>query len=430
MPEVSREKEVEAMMETVRKDAEASKQPLERRSIELKGKKEILEVFPVPLGMLRFNIRNGRFAAELLEKEGQMGRELDPNNPDDDKTIHKLLLDINPSETEYLKDDLKLKGQIDPGLITYDGYLINGNRRMAVLRELYNETEKGEYNYIYVQVLPRSLTAQDLWSIEAGLQLSRDTKLEYSPINQLLKLREGKLAGLSATQIARRFYGNVSAQTVNTDLNRLTLIEEYLTFIGKPKQYKLVEGKLEHFINAQKEIRKLEKGGLNETEMADAINVLFNLIKSPKITHVQVRGFAKQYLEKNTAMKEVITLVDKPSTEFVNVKEIPENDSENDGEDENTSTEPPTTPPLSVDAPAKVLEEKKTEQIYQTYLDAMDIGEMQKQKDQPLRLMKKAIGAIDSIDENHISQNKAEILDAISDLVTKLNALKTKLENT
>jgi hypothetical protein len=191
-----------------------------------------------------------------------------------------------------------------------------------------------------------------------------------------------------------------------------------------------VEGKLEHFINAQKEIRKLEKGGLNETEMADAINVLFNLIKSPKITHVQVRGFAKQYLEKNTAMKEVITLVDKPSTEFVNVKEIPENDSENDGEDENTSTEPPTTPPLSVDAPAKVLEEKKTEQIYQTYLDAMDIGEMQKQKDQPLRLMKKAIGAIDSIDENHISQNKAEILDAISDLVTKLNALKTKLENT
>ena len=32
---------------------------------------------------------------------------------------------------------------------------------------------------------------RDLWRIEAGLQFAKDFRLEYGPVNELLKLKEG-----------------------------------------------------------------------------------------------------------------------------------------------------------------------------------------------------------------------------------------------
>ena len=67
---------------------------------------------------------------------------------------------------------------------------------MAILEELYTETKNEEYQFLDVQILPKSVDEKGLWRIEAGLQLSRDKRLDYSPINQLLKLEEGVNAGL------------------------------------------------------------------------------------------------------------------------------------------------------------------------------------------------------------------------------------------
>ena len=54
--------------------------------IMLKGKRELLQVYLVPLEYLYYNIKNGRFKAEYLElvrKNG--GRELDPIDAKDAK---------------------------------------------------------------------------------------------------------------------------------------------------------------------------------------------------------------------------------------------------------------------------------------------------------------------------------------------------------
>ena len=60
-----------------------------------------------------------------------------------------------------------------------------------------------------------------LWRIEAGLQLSRDKRLDYSPINQLLKIDEGIKAGLTPTQIAATYYGKVTKKTIEKDYARI-----------------------------------------------------------------------------------------------------------------------------------------------------------------------------------------------------------------
>ena len=183
----SKEDEINDLIKKFKKDVDDKGESLEKRSIEVMGRKEILEVYRLPIPSLRYNIRNGRFAAELQELESKLGRSLSTQDRGDSKSIKDLLLVQDREQTNYLKEDIREKGQIDPGLITYDGQVINGNRRMAVLEELYSETNNEKFLFLEVQVLPKSVDQKGLWRIEAGLQLSRDKRLSYSPINQLFK---------------------------------------------------------------------------------------------------------------------------------------------------------------------------------------------------------------------------------------------------
>jgi hypothetical protein len=171
------------------------------------GNTHHMDVYPIPFRMLIFNIANGRFAAELLDEQKRLNRKLDATRPEDAKIIRELLLKQSDSETRILREDLKENGQLDPGIITFDGAVINGNRRMAILQVLYEETGKDQFEYLKVARLPRGIDEKDLWKIEAKLQFGRDFRLEYGPVNELLKIRAGRASGLSAKQISDALMG-------------------------------------------------------------------------------------------------------------------------------------------------------------------------------------------------------------------------------
>jgi hypothetical protein len=107
----------------------------------------MFDVYRLPINLLAFNIRNGRFAAELRATEKQLGRRLDALMPEDDEVIRKLLLNQDEFATGLLKDDIRKVGQTDPGIITHDGFVINGNRRMAVLQALHDEDRTSKYRF-------------------------------------------------------------------------------------------------------------------------------------------------------------------------------------------------------------------------------------------------------------------------------------------
>ena len=105
------------------------------QTVTLNGQNHDLETYRLPIEFTVYNIKNGRFAAEyidLVKKEG----ELDPWNSEDSKKIQQLLLEIDPKQSLILQKDLQVNGQRDPGIITHDGQVINGNRRRAALEEL------------------------------------------------------------------------------------------------------------------------------------------------------------------------------------------------------------------------------------------------------------------------------------------------------
>ncbi len=285
-------------------DAKVNNWPLE-----IGGKKVIYPFYKIPIKeYLNFNINNGRFSMEKQQLEIDFNRNLDATNEEDEGIIKNLLLNIDKDKTQLLKEDIKSKGQIEPGVITHDGFVINGNRRMAVIMELHDEEPTGKWDSLEVIRLPSSISEKDLWRIEAGLQLSMGKVLDYHPVNELLKIKQGYKAGLKTKEIAAALYGRTE-DWVKESLERLQLIDQFIIFFGRHGNYGLIKtyGLSEYFIDIQKSIiAASKKNNIKKREIQKRIIYAFTLIrakilnkknKSKTITHWDIRRLGKVFLD-------------------------------------------------------------------------------------------------------------------------------------
>ncbi|MDB5397963.1 MAG: hypothetical protein JWM91_5469 [Rhodospirillales bacterium] len=284
-------------------DRQPEKNLFERVTVD--GKVETLTVYSIPTSKLYYNIRNGRFAAELRAKEKEIKRTLDPHKPADAILIQKLLLEQNDEETEILKADLVRHGQVDPGIITSDGAIINANRRMAVITSLFEETHDPKWEYLKVAILPSAVSEKDLWRIEAGLQFAKDFRLEYGPINELLKLREGINCGLKPEDISVSLLGRYTPDKVRGRLEVLKLIDSYLESIGKSGEYELIgqERLMEKFNSLNDNVlASLKREDYKKTELARIGEAGFALIYKTDRSHWDIRKLS-QIARQDTAYK-------------------------------------------------------------------------------------------------------------------------------
>ncbi|GAJ24857.1 unnamed protein product, partial [marine sediment metagenome] len=110
---------------------------MSRQKLIIKGEPQLCPVFRFKLSDLLFNKANGRITSEVLEKEDEMGRPLVPGTAEDEKVIREILFSIRTNENTKIRDDLITHGQMTPGIVTCDGVVINGNRRKAILEQLF-----------------------------------------------------------------------------------------------------------------------------------------------------------------------------------------------------------------------------------------------------------------------------------------------------
>ena len=282
--------------------------------ISLKGQKKDLEIYSLPTELLFYNIRNGRFAAEYKELVKKEGGHLEPENQEDAKKIQDLLLNLDKSETIQTYKDIKIRGQWNCGIISEDGYLVDGNRRMSILSKLYEDTGEAKWKFIEVAKLDESIGPEDLWSLEAGIQLGKDEIVRYGPINELLKLKEGVDAGLSLKAIVKTLYGYEDEEEINIKLKRLELIEQYLGFIGSPEKYSLVKNKHDHFIDLQNVIEQCKKISYDPERIGKIKHVAFELILEGTINSKDLRKI-RQMVEQN-----IIDAIDEIETASIEIQ--------------------------------------------------------------------------------------------------------------
>jgi ParB-like chromosome segregation protein Spo0J len=196
-----------ALVRSRLREVEAGSGPRETLTVEWRGQPEHLEVIQMPAGNLHYNPATHRIRAQSGHDPKQAAALADdPWSSEGQAYLDRLLqvLPADPARTDPEFDELvaslKEYGQTDPGLITREGILVNGNTRRAGLMQLYGPTHE-----MRVAVLPESCDWQDIAAIELSLQLRKEHRRDYSYINRLLAVQELVDQGTPLAVIASTF---------------------------------------------------------------------------------------------------------------------------------------------------------------------------------------------------------------------------------
>lgn len=427
-------------------DDAGGKDRLRSAKLSVKGQTILAPIYRFQLDDLAYNKSNGRIKAEVIEKEAELGKTLDQFHQGDSKIIGDILLSIRKDENDKIREDLRKNTQITPGIVTVDGIVINGNRRKALLAELYQETHDDKYKYLDAHMLPSDISKAELWLIEAGIQLSTPQQLDYSPINNLLKLREGINAGLSSADMASRIYG-VSEDKINNDLERLSLIDEYLSvFLEKEGKYYLVKYLDNHFINLLNILSYFKnprgiRRDWNPTE--DDINelklVAFYYIRM-RMPHLRIRDLRDLFLISSSWQKVRQALsVDPNLTEEererfklgTSPEDVTADDNDDDLlEDSEDGDNGVTTASEEEDLREETAwRENRKEMLKSIFEDAKEQKNIHDNSEKPLILAQRALNNIQGIPNEGDKLTDPEIDKVLSEIISQINIIRKAIKN-
>lgn len=220
-------------------------------------------VYTVDVGFPCYRLANGR--TQSVQRELIAEQNLPPDfftaDPDSeaalqqqDAILRRLVLEGRGKE---LLDILKRDPQTQPLILDNDGYIINGNRRLAAMRMLLADDEAtyARFRSVQVVVLPPS-SDSDIAELEARLQIAPEGRVDYTWVDEAMMFRRGREQGWSDEHIATIFDKTPAA--IREAIAMLDDAEQYLASRGKANHYSLVVNKDYAFQQLQKCRKKLE----------------------------------------------------------------------------------------------------------------------------------------------------------------------------
>lgn len=158
---------------------------------------------------------------------------------------HRMLADLatrgKADSVTPVRDVLKREGQREPLLITSTGVVVNGNRRLAAMRELYAEDPGAFANFSHINfaVLPQDATLADVIDVEAALQAKQETKLEYDWVGDAQLMKAMVLQHGGTGEVAKLL--NRSDKEIRNTIQALAEADIYLKeWVSAPGQYSKV----------------------------------------------------------------------------------------------------------------------------------------------------------------------------------------------
>ena len=251
------------------------------------GQQRTFSVYEVDLSLLNFNHLNGRILSLSKEYERENGKSLgDLSLIDRDNIIRHWIWDKNKARNEQTYQDLKIKGQLEPGVVTNDGLIVDGNRRFMLLSRI--KEEEGVDRKFKTVILDETYTPSgntdtdlDIKRLETSIQMGMDEKVDYDPIEKYLKVKDlmsHKRSKMPIKEIAemmnfRKSNGDPDEDRVK-DLNNIALLmDRYLKFFKMPDMYSTISEQEDLFIklNTTYNLYKEGKGNLQWTPSSDEV---------------------------------------------------------------------------------------------------------------------------------------------------------------
>ncbi|MCD0443965.1 transcriptional regulator [Glycomyces sp. A-F 0318] len=266
------------------------------------GEEKHLYVIAVPVNLLYFNPDTHRVRAQrTLDPKRDDVLDADPWGEEAQDYLHHLLRckpsDPDKVDPDYtaLKEELEAFDQREPGIITPDGVLVDGNTRCAALKDLGRE-------YIRVGVLPEDTSSDDINNVELRIQLRRDKRREYSYINQLMAIEDELRKGRKEDDVAKDF--NIKVKTLQLDRQVYKMIIDVIERSEAPDGSRLrlvdFEDQQEKLRELQRDYSKLAKSNPQEAEQLKESRLAALFLSFPKTSMRLVEpDFYDRYLARN-----------------------------------------------------------------------------------------------------------------------------------
>jgi len=199
----------------------------------------------------------------------QAGQEIETVQQVQHEMLAKLAQRGVADSVAIVMDVLKRDKQREPLLVTSTGVVVNGNRRLAAMRELFASSsgEYSDFSHIDLAILPSDATLADILDIEAGLQAKQETKLDYDWVGdaQLMDAmvkQHGQVSDVSKLL-------NRSDREIRNTISALKEADLYLKeWVGKSSHYSLVRDDAEQLF---KDIPKSLEGKNTQLQQASRV---------------------------------------------------------------------------------------------------------------------------------------------------------------
>ncbi len=223
-------------------------------TVQYHGQPRVIPVITISPNVPLLNHDNYRLAAQLEDHPDRDVVFSSPLTPGSQDLLAKLL--SSTDEFKALKAQLSELNQREPGLVTREGLLVNGNTRTVALREL-------AHPGLLVGLLPPSISGEDVLNLQVELQMVRLIQQDYTFTNELLLIDKlQSLPGADLDGIARKLGwrpGAASRKKVEQKNRILRLIKEIRHLhAGGMLPFSFFDGKSEMLVNLDEAYEKLK----------------------------------------------------------------------------------------------------------------------------------------------------------------------------
>lgn len=219
------------------------------------------DVFNIPLDNLIYNKYNGRIKSIVKSYESGMSRDLNPKNIFDANIIESFLFDSAEHRNEKTIQSLRDYGQQEIGIVTKDMIVIDGNRRVSLLRKIAKQDNTD--GFFKAIILPDKLSESplEIIKLETNYQMGVDNKVEYKPIEKYLRCKEL----ISDYKVSLNEVSKLMSETefrILQWLDILKLMEEYLDYLNSPFVYTRLDKTEGHFVDLFNYLNKYKSQGV------------------------------------------------------------------------------------------------------------------------------------------------------------------------
>jgi hypothetical protein len=218
--------------------------------INFKNEECDLPIIQVSIKLPMYRLENGRTLSlqdEFLAKNPELAEDFflrDNNSPEAQSVQYDLLMQLSSTKDLYKTFEDTKSRQSEPLIITKEGFVVNGNRRLSCWRNLFfgDPESYRHFEYIKVAVLPTA-EEQAIEDLEARLQIIPDIRADYSWHTEarLMKKRVEE-KGESVEVIARAY--RMKPKEIEDRIEMLEYAREYLQRNNLDRQWSVVTGDL------------------------------------------------------------------------------------------------------------------------------------------------------------------------------------------